>query len=55
MPFVRFRVGRELGRGDVESAEGKDHVVEALRPVQFFVRAAQRVLQFAHGCPGPSC
>lgn len=33
VPFVRFRVERELGRGDVATAEGKDRVVEALRPV----------------------
>jgi DNA primase len=32
-PFVRFRVERELESGDLGSAEGKDHVVEALRPV----------------------
>ena len=24
VPFVRFRVERELSRGDLESAEGKD-------------------------------
>ncbi len=33
VPFVRFRVDRELERGDTASAEGKDRVVEALRPV----------------------
>lgn len=33
VPFVRFRVDRELERGDVASAEGKDKVIEALRPV----------------------
>jgi DNA primase len=33
VPFVRFRVERELTRGDVASAEGKDRVVQALRPV----------------------
>ena len=33
VPFVRFRVERELERGDTASAEGKDRVVEALRPV----------------------
>ena len=33
VPFVRFRVQRELDRGDLTSAEGKDRVVEALRPV----------------------
>jgi DNA primase len=33
VPFVRFRVQRELARGDLESAEGKDVVVDALRPV----------------------
>ncbi len=33
VPFVRFRVERELEKGDLESAEGKDAVVDALRPV----------------------
>ena len=33
VPFVRFRVQRELDRGDLTSAEGKDHIIEALRPV----------------------
>jgi DNA primase len=33
MPFVRFRVERELARGDVSTAEGKDAVLAALRPV----------------------
>lgn len=33
VPFVRFRVERELDRGDLQSAEGKDRVVEGLRPV----------------------
>ena len=33
MPFVRFRVERELARGDLSSAEGKDAVLAALRPV----------------------
>ncbi|HEX2087415.1 MAG TPA: DNA primase, partial [Solirubrobacteraceae bacterium] len=33
MPFVRFRVERELARGDLRSAEGKDAVLAALRPV----------------------
>jgi len=32
-PFVRFRVDRELEQGDVGSAEGKDRIIEALRPV----------------------
>jgi DNA primase len=32
MPFVRFRVERELAAGDLASAEGKDRVVEALKP-----------------------
>jgi DNA primase len=32
-PFVRFRVERELETGDLGSAEGKDRVIEALRPV----------------------
>jgi DNA primase len=33
VPFVRFRVERELGAGDLSSAEGKDAVITALRPV----------------------
>ncbi len=33
VPFVRFRVERELAHGDLTSAEGKDAVVGALRPV----------------------
>jgi DNA primase len=33
VPFVRFRVERELSTGDVSSAEGKDAVIGALRPV----------------------
>jgi DNA primase len=33
VPFVRFRVERELGRADVASAEGKDRAIDALRPV----------------------
>ncbi len=33
VPFVRFRVERELGAGDLSSAEGKDDVIAALRPV----------------------
>jgi DNA primase len=33
VPFVRFRVERELSTGDVASAEGKDAVIGALRPV----------------------
>src|SRR3954469_25500674 len=33
VPFVRFRVERELSTGDLGSAEGKDAVVAALRPV----------------------
>jgi DNA primase len=33
MPFVRFRVLRTLDTGDVRSAEGKDHVLDELRPV----------------------
>jgi DNA primase len=32
-PFVRFRVERELDQADLESAEGKDRVIDALRPV----------------------
>jgi DNA primase len=33
VPFVRFRVERELTTGDLGSAEGKDAVIAALRPV----------------------
>ena len=33
VPFVRFRVERELSTGDLGSAEGKDTVISALRPV----------------------
>jgi DNA primase len=33
VPFVRFRVERELAAGDLTTAEGKDHLIEALRPV----------------------
>ena len=33
VPFVTFRVRRELARGDVTSAEGKDRVIAELRPV----------------------
>src|SRR3954447_15728142 len=33
VPFVRFRVERELSAGDLGSAEGKDAVIGALRPV----------------------
>src|SRR5919204_1159784 len=33
VPFVRFRVERELSAGDLTRAEGKDAVVAALRPV----------------------
>jgi len=33
VPFVRFRVERELGAGDLSTAEGKDRVIDALRPV----------------------
>jgi DNA primase len=33
VPFVRFRVERELGGGDLSSAEGKDAAIAALRPV----------------------
>jgi DNA primase len=32
-PFVRFRVERELDQADLETAEGKDRVIDALRPV----------------------
>lgn len=33
VPFVRFQVERELERGDLTNAEGKDKVIAALRPV----------------------
>jgi DNA primase len=33
VPFVRFRVERELAAGDLSRAEGKDVVIGALRPV----------------------
>ena len=33
MPFVRFRVQRALAAGDLDSAEGKDAVLDELRPV----------------------
>jgi DNA primase len=33
VPFVRFRVERELSAGDLSTAEGKDAVIAALRPV----------------------
>ena len=43
MPFVRFRVLRELRRGDLSSAEGKDRVLDELRPV--FATLAPSVLR----------
>lgn len=33
VPFVRFRVQRTLDSGDSQSAEGRDRILEALRPV----------------------
>ena len=33
VPFVRFRVERELDAGDLSTADGKDRVIDALRPV----------------------
>ena len=33
VPFARFRVERELDAGDPSTAEGKDRVIDALRPV----------------------
>jgi len=33
VPFVRFRVDRELTAGDRATAEGKDRIIDALRPV----------------------
>src|SRR3954447_1657771 len=33
VPFVRFRVERALSTGDLSSAESKDAVIGALRPV----------------------
>ncbi|MCZ4492165.1 MAG: dnaG, partial [Conexibacter sp.] len=32
MPFVRFQIERELERGDLTQAEGKDAVIAALKP-----------------------
>jgi DNA primase len=43
IPFVRFRVDRELARGDVATAEGKDAILTALRPV--FAGLPQSVLR----------
>ena len=43
MPFVRFRVLRELRKGDLSSAEGKDRVLDELRPV--FATLAPSVLR----------
>jgi DNA primase len=33
VPFVRFSVERELGAADLDSAEGKDRAIAALRPL----------------------
>lgn len=33
IPFVRFRVERELDQADLSGAEGKDRLIDALRPV----------------------
>jgi DNA primase len=33
VPFVRFQVEQELEKGDLQHAEGKDKVIERLRPV----------------------
>jgi DNA primase len=33
VPFVRFRVERELARAELSSGEGKDKAIDALRPV----------------------
>lgn len=33
VPFVRFRVLRELEKGDERSPEGRDRIIEALRPI----------------------
>ncbi len=33
VPFVRFRVERELEAGDVRSPEGRDRILDGLRPV----------------------
>ena len=33
VPFMRVRVERELDAGDLSTAEGKDRVIDALRPV----------------------
>ena len=51
VPFVRFRVERELERGDTAVAEGKDRVVEALRPV---FATARRPARCARSCSASS-
>ncbi|MBX5442109.1 MAG: DNA primase [Solirubrobacteraceae bacterium] len=43
VPFVRFRVERTLARGDLSSAEGKDKVIEELRPA--FATIGESVLR----------
>jgi len=43
VPFVRFRVDRTLARGDLSSAEGKDRVIEELRPA--FATIGESVLR----------
>jgi DNA primase len=43
VPFVRFRVERTLTNGDLSSSEGKDHVIEELRPA--FATLGPSVLQ----------
>lgn len=43
VPFVRFRVERTLARGDLSTAEGKDRVIEELRPA--FATIGESVLR----------
>jgi len=50
VPFVRFRVERELSTGDLGSAEGKDAVIGALRPV--FPDPAERAARGADRARG---
>ena len=48
VPFVRFRVERELDAGDLSTAEGKNRVIDALRPVLAGIPpSAQREQLFA--------
>ena len=51
VPFVRFRVERELDVADLSAAEGKDRVIDALRPV-FAPVPAERAARGARGAGG---